>query len=347
MKVLKEQVVEEDGTWEEDEDEAEHKHKTDSTEALRWQRAVWASARLAVLVDGFMWDKAPSRAEPNWRIENPLQQRVRVWEEKASAEREEEEHRKHGTQWTDSEEMMGVKEDKLELAEDSSGPSDDEDDSDEVRAFKVCLIDCSPVISAKPIAALTGQQQPFAAAAAAIPPTDLTQKAALPSCPKLQLRPGYTVLVKDTSILLSSLVESAQRLEMNDTPLGKAAKEAVLYLTSHIRQYATSLKVQTSRGNYLLSLSVRREQVNFDNPALRERNLDDLILKAAIWQDEHWQDRSSILRIDADKSKDVAGAAKVVLLSLDRNPRLLRLDIAGKRELANDRGGRSVKSLRS
>ena len=44
--------------------------------------------------------------------------------------------------------------------------------------------------------------------------------------------------------------------------------------------------------------------------------MDDLILRAALWQDEHWVDRSAMLK--ADSAKDTAGAAKVVLLSFDR-----------------------------
>ena len=82
-----------------------------------------------------------------------------------------------------------------------------------------------------------------------------------------------------------------------------------------------SLKVQTSRGNYLYSLSVRREQVDLHDALSWERNMDDLILRAAIWQDEHWVDRSALLKAPSTntKAEDVANAAKVVLLSFDRN----------------------------
>ena len=102
------------------------------------------------------------------------------------------------------------------------------------------------------------------------------------------------------------------------TPLGDAASAALKYITSHIRSHSLSLKVQTSRRNYLTNLNVRTEQVDFSGNA-RDRNMDDLILRAAMWQDEHWVDRSAILSGDDAAAKDVAGAAKVVLLSLDRN----------------------------
>jgi protein SMG6 len=57
--------------------------------------------------------------------------------------------------------------------------------------------------------------------------------------------------------------------------------------------------------------------VNFDsNHASVEKNMDDLILKAAIWQDDHWIDRSALLKAEPAVLTDVV---KVVLLSLDRN----------------------------
>lgn len=149
--------------------------------------------------------------------------------------------------------------------------------------------------------------------------------------------PGYSVLVVDTNILLSSLAEFSALVESgswtivvplpvimeldsqasgNTTPLGQAAATALTYITAHIRLHAASLKVQTSRGNYLTNLNVRTEQVDFSSTTW-ERSMDDLILRAALWQDEHWVDRSAIL-MGGDSAKDTAGAAKVVLLSFDR-----------------------------
>ncbi len=127
--------------------------------------------------------------------------------------------------------------------------------------------------------------------------------------------------------------------------LGEAAQAAMAYLTSHLRTHSLSLKVQTSRGNYLRTLGVRTEQVDFgsvrsDVGASGEKSMDDLILKAAIWQDEHWVDRSSILSsMKAGLNKptaaavvgkgDVQDATKVVLLTLDRNRESLLLLLSG------------------
>ena len=106
-------------------------------------------------------------------------------------------------------------------------------------------------------------------------------------------------------------------LSANTSQLGEAAQTAMAYVSSHIRSHALSLKVQTSKGNYLTSLNVRTEEVHFDrNHSSVEKNMDDLILKAAIWQDDHWVDRSAMLKAEAVVATN---AVKVVLLSLDRN----------------------------
>ena len=154
--------------------------------------------------------------------------------------------------------------------------------------------------------------------------------------------PGYTTLVVDTNIFLSSLpllaalvdslrwtvivplpvVMELDGLASNANALGAAAKDALAFLLARVRSHAAALKVQTSRGNYLASLAVRTESVDFDGPGALERSMDDLILKAAIWQDEHWTDRSAFMGgagAGSGEAQSTAGAAKVVLLSLDRN----------------------------
>jgi protein SMG6 len=166
------------------------------------------------------------------------------------------------------------------------------------------------------------------------------------------------VLVVDTNILLSSLSMLASVIESlhwtvivpvpvimelnglssNVSQLGDASQAAMAYISSHIRSHSTSLKIQTSKGNYLSSLGIYTEQVDFQDEASWERNMDDLILRAAIWQDEHWLDRSAMLRDDGI-IRPTAGAVKVVLLSLDRNLRLKarsrQLPAASEKDLAH------------
>jgi protein SMG6 len=120
-----------------------------------------------------------------------------------------------------------------------------------------------------------------------------------------------------TIIIPLPVIMELDGLSANTSQLGEAAQTAMAYISSHIRSHALSLKVQTSKGNYLTSLSVRTEEVHFDsNHSNAEKNMDDLILKAAIWQDDHWVDRSAFLKAETIV---VADAVKVVLLSLDRN----------------------------
>lgn len=166
----------------------------------------------------------------------------------------------------------------------------------------------------------------------------------------LSIIPGYTILVVDTNILLSSLslfsslIESHQWTVVvplpvitelnglatpsgNQPQLAEAAQAALAYVSNHLRSHALSLKVQTSRGNYLTSLTIRTEDLDFafggDGVESKGRNMDDLILKAAIWQDEHWADRSALLRgisLSAAQEEDqTLSGTRVVLLTLDRN----------------------------
>jgi len=107
-------------------------------------------------------------------------------------------------------------------------------------------------------------------------------------------------------------------LALNTNPLSEVAKAAIAFVVSHVRPHADLLKVQTPRGNYLSSLTVCTERVDFDNRDSWERNMDDLILKTAIWQDKHWVDRSGLLKVEQSSERS-KGTAKVVQLSLDCN----------------------------
>ena len=93
------------------------------------------------------------------------------------------------------------------------------------------------------------------------------------------------------------------------------------YISLHIKSHSTSLKVQTSKNNYLSSLSIWTENLVFQYEASWERNKNDLIFQAAILQDEYWVDHSAILKNDG-VIKVAATAIKAVLLSLDHNLQL-------------------------
>ncbi|KAI0303402.1 hypothetical protein B0F90DRAFT_1911396 [Multifurca ochricompacta] len=310
-----------DGTWEDDDD-----NDKSSRAILAWRRAIWASAKLTKIVPGFRWD-----GRRTWSIDGVLAEKVRVWEEEDhQAAREEEERRKLGRRWMDldGDELMNGEGETVDNLLSESESEDDEDDPEEIKALKArrrylrSLLQSSSSLSSRSAISPSLQSKPPRA------PRNVAARASL------QLVLGYTVLVLDTNILLSSLpmvislVESLHwtvvvplpaimeldGLATNATPLGEAAKAAIAFVASHVRSHADALKVQTSRGNYLSSLSVRSEQIDFDDPDSWERNMDDLILKAAIWQDEHWIDRSAFLKVEQSGERP-KGAAKVVLLS--------------------------------
>ena len=111
------------------------------------------------------------------------------------------------------------------------------------------------------------------------------------------------------------MITELDGLARNDSPLGKAAGAAINYVVSHIRSHSLSLKVQTSKGNYLSNLNVRSEDVTFESDSW-ERNMDDLILRAAIWQDDHWIGRPNLLNAGP---QGTTNATRVVLVSSDRN----------------------------
>lgn len=175
--------------------------------------------------------------------------------------------------------------------------------------------------------------------------------------------PGYTILIFDTNVLLSSLslfskiVEGGQwsvivplpvvteldGLSKNPPPLGTEAKAAVSYLEARIRTHALCLKIQTSRGNYLTDLLIRAEHLDFRAPAPganaahteSARTMDDLILNVASFQAEHFVDRSALLGSTAPHD----GATQVLLVTFDRNLRLKArargVEAADEKEMAS------------
>lgn len=319
-----------DGIIEDDDDEDDDKGNSRdmSDQDNRWIRALRSGTRIAKYVDGFVCTPQPN-GKRIWSVEGRLAHKVESWKERRRKEREEEDMRRIRRRWDDS---MDV--DDEEPMEDASEESDaeDENDSEEVKALKERRRYLRSILQSA-----NGKHHTVSQPTRRVPrPKKPTPK------PTNVIVPGYTVLVVDTNILLSSLSMFASLVEglrwtviiplpvimeldglaaSNAPQLAEASKAALSFIQSNLKTLSTSLKVQTSRGNYLSSLNVRTEQVDFSDNDSWERNMDDLILRAAIWHDEHWFDRSGLLK--ASKSAaDVKDAAKVVLLSLDRNLRL-------------------------
>jgi len=141
-----------------------------------------------------------------------------------------------------------------------------------------------------------------------------------------------------------AVITELDGLSRNTSPLGNAATDALSYLISAVPTHSTSLKVQTSKGNYLHNLTVRSEHIDFRDGTSQDRNMDDLILRSALWQAEHFVDRQYALTLDnADGIRrppavPTSSTSKVVLLSFDRNLRLKarsrKLDAADEKDMA-------------
>ncbi|KAH9946315.1 uncharacterized protein BXZ73DRAFT_86461 [Epithele typhae] len=328
-----------DGIIEDESDEQEGHSNDQSPEKRRWARLARAGLRIARDIHGFKFSASSAQegTRPAFRVEGALAEKVARWKEEEQRERLAEEQRLRGTKWSDD--SMDV--DDVEMQEDESDAEDGEADSEEIRKLKERRRHLQALLE-------SGQREAPSRRPRGSRRTD-------PSRPALRCVPGYSVLVVDTNILLSSLQEFSSLVECNKwtvvvplpvimeldsqssnmNQLGEAAGAALQYISSHVRTHSASLKVLTSRGNYLSNVNVRTEQVDFSNSGW-ERNMDDLILRAAMWQDEHWMDRSAMLQ--AGENRDTTGAAKVILLSFDRMLRLKarskQLDAASEADLA-------------
>lgn len=330
-----------DGIIEDEDEDEDGRGEGQSVTAKRWTRLARCAVALGNVVDGFSWREGTRR----WTVEGALAAKVERWQEEDQREREDEERRRRGRSRTDDVMDVDAEEEVEETSEESE---DDGEDPEEIKALKA---------RRRYLRSLLNSGQHSSPSPPPKPRSTPRQPRKVQSAPRLTVVPGYTILVLDTNIILSSLsiiasiVESLRwtvvipvpvvmeldGLSANTSQLGEAAREALSYVTSHVRSHAMSLKVQTSKGNYLTSLNVRTEQVDFTDRDSWEKNMDDLILKAAVWQDEHWVDRSILLKGGASPTS-ATGAVKVVLLSFDRNLRLKarsrQLPAADEKDLA-------------
>ncbi|KAG8685775.1 hypothetical protein FRC09_014537, partial [Ceratobasidium sp. 395] len=257
-------------------------------------------------------------------IEGVLREKIEKWERE---DREEEEERERRKKWgAKSRWDMDIDEVEVEEVE----PEEDEDDMDEdeeIRALKARRRE----LRARASQTTSPRRRP---ARSARPQSTSTPARVAP-----RLAPGYTVLVLDTNIFLSALpavsqIVSSQRwtvvvplavvTELDGLARQSAgAQRAVSFLETHMRAgqgVGLGLKIQTSRGNYLPSLVVRAEHLGGGGGW--ERNMDDYILKSALWQAENFMDRSAFLEGGAEVEMTDGVKAKVVLISSDRNLRV-------------------------
>ncbi|KIO34730.1 hypothetical protein M407DRAFT_63790 [Tulasnella calospora MUT 4182] len=304
----------------------------------RYKRLRWSVETIVRSVDGLIW--LGEGREKCVGVVPPLLNKVEMWmaekQREAELERQRMERMARMTRpYSDS--MEVDEEDMFDEDEDEDDPRD----SEEVRALKARR------------RYLRSLQSP--AVVHRSRPAPRPSRKAKPNRPLLQVAPGYTILVCDTNILLGSLpmvselvasgrwtfvvplavVTELDGLSNQPTDLGRAAAEALTYLITAVQTQSTSLKVQTSKGNYLKSLSIRSEATTLGEG---ERNMDDLIVRSALWQLDHFVDRTGLLIASRNAVKRTDKTSKVVLLTFDRMMRVKarsrQLDAADEKDMA-------------
>ncbi|GAA5830778.1 hypothetical protein JCM3766R1_003423 [Sporobolomyces carnicolor] len=323
----------------------------------RWRRLAITAAWLVRNVPGFDYEANARGDEPRFRISGPLKVKIDRWQQEDEDAKEAERLSQLSLK---DRGLVGNQDDASEEEE-----SDDEDDEDE---------NDSPAV--KELKARRRQLKAVIKMARASKSTSASRKgsrkvsAKVASLPKVF--PGFTVLVFDTNILLTSIklfselveaecwtivvplavVTELDGLRHNDTPLGVAAGEVIEYLERAVRTHARYLKIQTSRGNYLKDLAIRNESIDFASPPQDNadgldplfsheyaRSMDDVILRAATWQKDHFNSRLALVnpRAIAERKKVPVETAQVVLVTFDRNLRLKararNLDATDEKEL--------------
>ncbi|KWU43213.1 hypothetical protein RHOSPDRAFT_19915 [Rhodotorula sp. JG-1b] len=304
----------------------------------RWRRLAICAAWLVRNVPGFDYDVRAVDPRQRFQVSGALRQKLDRWR------REDEEARgaeRLSRLALEDRNIDASVEDGTDGDESDEDDFEDENDSEEVKALKARRRQLKSIIRQARASTRAPRGQKGAASKAKF---GSKAAAAIP-----RVFPGYTVLVFDTNILLTSIallselvaaecwtiviplavVTELDGIKRNSTPLGVAASEAIDYLEQAVRGYSRHLKIQTSRGNYLKDLSIRNEAIDFDgaDPSSSHdfaRSLDDVILRAASWQKEHFPNRLALVnpRAIAEQRKVPSDTAPVVLVTFDRNLRL-------------------------
>ncbi|KAA1064123.1 hypothetical protein PGT21_014684 [Puccinia graminis f. sp. tritici] len=348
----------------------------------RWKRIAIVAGWIASSVPGIKYE---NNGRHTFTIAQSLKHKIDRWENEARREEDERQLAKsknmkaydHIAQF--DEEIDGQTDD-----DDEDEDDDDPDDSELVKSLKArrrelkMILNQTKSASAPAVGPKSGGRKSHTGFQKNLPPIQSKAHARNKNRSKINVLPGYTTLVFDTNILIGMLTIVKDLLESEQftiiVPLvviteldglkkrasdpesqsrrsGEEALEAIKYLEQSIKSYSKVLKIQTSKGNYLRDLSIRNEQINFQDFGATSndssaggnskvnngfittnaaRNLDDVVLRATTWQLEHFSTRlpTSLSKAasggtEDDKSdEEKTEPEKVVLLTLDRNLRL-------------------------
>ncbi|WRT66431.1 uncharacterized protein IL334_003387 [Kwoniella shivajii] len=284
----------------------------------RWKRVQWAIGILVKFVDGFELTN-----DGKVIVEGTLKEKIEELAKEKEKEREEEKRREKRRLDREREEEM-----EFELREIDVEDQSDQDDDDELTALRNRRRELQGLLSTPSTANKS---------------TNSRSKKSKRS--SLNIVPGYTMLLFDTNVLVDSLglfskvVESGQwsvivplpvvteldGLSKEPAPLGSNAKSSIKYLESTIRTHSLTLKIQTTKGNYLSDLLIRTEMdtlKEYGDPNERARTMDDRIIHISSFAQDHFNDRSRLLGMPHAKQEEEQ-AIKVLVISNDRNLRLM------------------------
>ncbi|KAG0142488.1 hypothetical protein CROQUDRAFT_233492 [Cronartium quercuum f. sp. fusiforme G11] len=331
--------------------EEEKKAVSDPACDARWKRIGLIAVSLSRSVTGISFD--PNVAGPGRFVVLPsLRKKISIWETQARREREEQRLLK--TKRTGRERaMVEIDEEidnRLEYEEEEEEDEDrDGGDNELVRSLKARRRELRAILNQikNPVKSPASNVNPNVNVATKAPSARTTKNLSAKPQARVNALPGYTVLVLDTNILIGMLsivkdlleserwtiviplvvITELDGLKKASGQMGKArlsedAVEAIKYLECSIKTKARWLKIQTSKGNYLRDLWIRNEELDFAAPdpstqacsTDHARNLDDLVLRAAIWQIGHFATTPPV-GLEPEPEK-------VVLVTLDRNLRL-------------------------
>ncbi|WWC62026.1 uncharacterized protein I303_104613 [Kwoniella dejecticola CBS 10117] len=301
----------------------------------RWKRVIWATGVLLKYVDGLTIDPAnPKKLVISGTLRERMDELQRQKEKEIEEDRRTEKRRIQREREQEME--FALEELEVEIAIDSD--NEDEDKDEELAALRNRKKELQGLL-----------QHPSSSNVVVQPKKSRMRQKNLSN---LQIVHGYTMLLFDTNVLVDSLelfskiVESGMwsvivplpviteldGLSKEPGPLGENSKRSIKYLESHIRSHNLNLKVQTSKGNYLNDLSIRTElsvsgRDSVDDTEDIARTMDDKIVNIANFANENFMDRSGLLkRASGDasgKAREGSGADKVIVISNDRNLRLM------------------------
>lgn len=184
-----------DGIIEADEDDNSSPKQDDNKS--RFVRSLRSGVYLVRAVAGFNYDKTERR----WAIDDPLRDKVEHWREVERKEREADELRRtRRIAWSDDEDVMEV--DGANGEDGQEEDSDDEEDSEQVKELKA---------RRRHFRALLASQHNGTSSRL----SSKRRRRPLPARSRVPLNvvAGYTILVIDTNILLSSLSHFSQLVE--------------------------------------------------------------------------------------------------------------------------------------